>query len=66
MKKKDFTKEYKSKTPKELSAAVAEKKIALREFRFAVAGSKARNTKEGAALKKQIARLETLPISGSE
>lgn len=60
MKKKDFTKEFKGKGVKELRAAIAEKKTALRTFRFGVAGSKARNMKEGAALKKTIARLETL------
>ena len=60
MKKKDFTKEYKGKSVKDLSAAVAANKAALRTFRFSVAGSKARNMKEGAALKKTIARLETL------
>jgi ribosomal protein L29 len=56
MKKKDFT----TKSTKELQALVLEKKTALRNFRFAVAGSKTRNVKEGNALKKDIARIETI------
>jgi ribosomal protein L29 len=36
-----------------------EKKEALRNFRFGIAGSKVRNVKEGKALKKDIARILT-------
>ncbi|MFZ2523020.1 MAG: 50S ribosomal protein L29 [Minisyncoccia bacterium] len=53
---KDFIK----KTEKELSTLLAEKRLALRNFRFAIAGSNARNVKEGMLLKKDIARIMTL------
>ena len=53
---KDFIK----KTPKELKALLLEKRLALRTFRFAVAGSNMRNVKEGNNLKKDIARILTL------
>lgn len=48
------------KTEKELMATLAEKRLALRNFRFAVAGSNVRNVKEGNAFKKDIARILTL------
>ena len=38
---------------------LAEKREALRLFRFGVAGSKVKNVKEGAAIKKDIARILT-------
>jgi len=53
-------KELKSKNGKELRALLSEKTLALRNFRFAVAGSNVRNVKEGNALKKDIARIHTL------
>ncbi len=52
-------KELKNKNEKELKALLAEKTLALRAFRFAVAGSNTRNVKEGIALKKDIARIHT-------
>ncbi len=55
-KMKDFIK----KTEKELTTLLTEKRLALRNFRFAVAGSNVRNVKEGIALKKDIARIMTL------
>lgn len=48
------------KTEKELKTLLGEKQTALRTFRFAVAGSSARNVKEGTVLKKDIARIMTL------
>ncbi len=48
------------KTEKELTTLLAEKRLALRTFRFAVAGSNVRNVKEGSALKKDVARILTL------
>jgi len=39
---------------------LADKRLALRTFRFAIAGSNMRNVKEGNALKKDIARINTL------
>ncbi len=48
------------KTPKELMTLLKEKQTALRTFRFSVAGSNARNVKEGGVLRKDIARIMTL------
>ena len=59
---KDFIK----KTPKELATLLAEKRLALRNFRFSVAGSNVRNVKEGKGLKKDIARIMTLLNSKSK
>ncbi|MEI6843627.1 MAG: 50S ribosomal protein L29 [bacterium] len=53
-------KEFIHKTEKELKSLLAEKQVALRNFRFAVAGSKTRNVKEGAVLKRDIARIMTI------
>lgn len=60
MKTKDFKKNISSKGAKELETTLAEKTSALRNFRFAVAGSNTRNVKEGRALKREIARLKTV------
>ena len=48
------------KTEKELKTLLSEKKEALRVFRFAMAGGKIKNLKEGANLKKEVARIMTL------
>ncbi len=56
MKIKEFTK----KSTKELQTLLSEKRLALRTFRFSVAGSNTRNVKEGNGLKKDIARIMTL------
>ncbi len=53
-------KELKNKNVKELNSLLSEKALALRTFRFAVAGSNVRNVKEGKAVKKDIARIKTL------
>ena len=53
---KDFIKKSKS----ELETLLSEKRLALRNFRFAVSGSNVRNVKEGKGLKKDIARILTL------
>ena len=52
-------KEIAQKNTQELRKLNAEKKEALRAFRFGIAGSNVRNVKEGAVLKKDIARIET-------
>ncbi len=39
---------------------LGEKRLALRNFRFSVAGSNTRNVKEGKSLKKDIARILTV------
>jgi ribosomal protein L29 len=51
--------EFKNKTENELKSFLNEKRVALRNFRFGVAGSKVRNVKEGKGLKKDIARILT-------
>lgn len=48
-----------SKTKEELTRLVSEKREALRLFRFAMAGSKTKNVKEGKTLRKEIARILT-------
>ena len=53
-------KEFANKTEKELNSMLGEKRLALRNFRFAVSGSNMRNVKEGKTLKKDIARILTL------
>lgn len=51
--------EYKDKNEKDLEKLLTEKRTALRNFRFGVAGSKVRNVKEGKNVKKDIARIMT-------
>ncbi|MEK7614570.1 MAG: 50S ribosomal protein L29 [Patescibacteria group bacterium] len=51
--------EIKTASVADLDKLVAEKREALRLFRFGVAGSKVKNVKEGSALKKEIARILT-------
>jgi len=51
--------DYIGKTKEELHRLVAEKREALRAFRFAMAGSKKKNVKEGKTVRKEIARLLT-------
>lgn len=53
---KDFLK----KSTNELKTLLSEKRVALRNFRFAVSGSNVRNVKEGDKLKKDIARILTI------
>ena len=60
MKTKDSKKMIASKSPQELKAFVADKQKALKDFRFALAGSKTKNLKEGRALRKDIARALTI------
>ncbi|OGG47993.1 50S ribosomal protein L29 [Candidatus Kaiserbacteria bacterium RIFCSPHIGHO2_02_FULL_50_9] len=51
--------DLKNKTPMDLKKLLLEKQEALRQFRFGLAGSKARNVKEGKNLHKDIARINT-------
>ncbi|MDD5318213.1 MAG: 50S ribosomal protein L29 [Candidatus Pacebacteria bacterium] len=51
--------EYKGKNQKDLIKELTEKKSKLNEFRFAVAGSKAKNVREGRVLRRDIARIMT-------
>lgn len=55
MKKSNF----KDKKGTDLAKLLVEKRQALQEFRFGIAGSKSKNVKEGANLKKDIARILT-------
>lgn len=50
---------FKGKSEKDLRTLLSEKRAALRGFRFAIAGSKARNVKEGKNIRKEIARICT-------
>ncbi|HEY4516123.1 MAG TPA: 50S ribosomal protein L29 [Candidatus Paceibacterota bacterium] len=59
MKTKDIKKNIKGKSATELNDLLAQKKVALRDFRFGLAGSKSRNIKEGRGLKRDIARVKT-------
>lgn len=51
--------EFKNKTEKDLAKALYDKRVALKNFRFGISGSKIRNVKEGRELKKDIARIMT-------
>lgn len=51
----DFSKKKDSELIKEL----ASKRTALKDFRFAIWGSKTRNTKEGKDLRREIAQILT-------
>ncbi len=53
-------KELINKTENELKHLLKEKQEALRVFRFAMAGSKTKNLKEGQNLKKEIAQIMTV------
>lgn len=54
----DF-KELQKKTDKELKELLAEKRKALHDFRFGIAGSRVRNVKEGKDLRRDVARILT-------
>lgn len=47
---------FEKKSEKDLIKEIGEKRKALREFRFNIAGSKTRNVKEGKGLRKEIAQ----------
>jgi ribosomal protein L29 len=51
--------EFKNKTAADLEKLLADKREALRAFRFGVSGSKVRNVKEGREIKRDIARIMT-------
>jgi ribosomal protein L29 len=44
------------KDQKELKKEIDDMRASLREFRFAIAGSRTRNVREGRTLRKEIAR----------
>jgi len=51
--------EYKNKTEKEIVKLLNDKREALKNYRFAISGSKTRNVREGRNTRKEIARLMT-------
>lgn len=55
MKFKDIT----NKTKADLEKILSEKREALRQFRFAGAGSKSKNVREGRTIRKNIAQILT-------
>lgn len=55
MKIKDIT----NKNAADLGKMIAEKREALRVFRFGIAGSKSKNVKEGRGIRKDIAKIMT-------
>jgi len=51
--------EFNTKNSTELKKLLSEKRSALHNFRFSLAGGKAKNVKEGRAVRKDIARIMT-------
>lgn len=51
--------DLKNRSVEDLQKDIADKREALRVFRFGGAGSRSRNVKEGRTIKKEIARLLT-------
>jgi len=52
-------KEISKKNKNDLTNELNEKRLALREIRFAGAGSKSKNVKEQKTIKREIARIKT-------
>lgn len=52
-------KDISTKTAGDLQKLVAEKRSALRTFRFGGAGAKTKNVREGRAIRKEIAQILT-------
>lgn len=53
------TNEIKKMSDKELEKLLLEKRAHVRQFRFDISGSKAKNLKEGANARKDVARIMT-------
>ena len=53
-------KEIITKSPADLAKLLSEKREALRVFRFGTVGAKAKNVKEGRAIRKEIAQIMTV------
>ena len=51
--------DLKKKTAEDLKKTLLEKRTNLRDFRFGLSGSKAKNVKKGREIKKDIARVLT-------
>ena len=53
-------KDLRKKTPAELEKELADKAVALSNFKFGTSGSKTKNVKAGRNLKKEIAQILTI------
>jgi ribosomal protein L29 len=53
------TKDLKKKSVNDLEKDLKTKRLALKDFRFGVSGSKAKDSKKGVNLRKDIARILT-------
>lgn len=51
--------DFKNKTAEELKRLVSENRQKLQTFRFAMAGSKTKNVKEGKTVRREIAKILT-------
>lgn len=51
--------DFKNKNEKDLKKMLNEKREALRNFRFGIAGSKVRDVKEGKNTRREVARILT-------
>ncbi len=51
--------DYTNKSREELNRLITDNRSKLQAFRFAMAGSKGKNVKEGKNLRKEIARAQT-------
>lgn len=51
--------EINKQSDKELEKLLFDKRAAVRQFRFDISGSKAKNLKEGANMRKDVARIMT-------
>ena len=58
--KSTLNKDIAHKTPADLTKMVADKREALRTFRFGTTGAKTKNVKEGRMIRKDIARILTI------
>jgi ribosomal protein L29 len=58
--------DIKTKTAADIDKMLADRREALRVFRFGASGSKTKNVKEGRAIRKDIARILTAMNSKKE
>jgi ribosomal protein L29 len=53
------TNEFKKLSLTELTKTLNEKRLSVRQFRFDITGSKVKNIKDGANMRKEVARILT-------
>lgn len=58
--------ELKSKSADEVAKMLTERRLALKNFRFNISGSKAKNIREGRNIRKDVARLLTFLRNNSK